>query len=44
MDDAGFVIGSYALVIVGVGVYAWSMISSSRRTSRRVPDRDKPWL
>lgn len=43
MEDAGFIIGSYVLILGGVGAYAVAMIRRARQLARRIPDDEKPW-
>lgn len=43
MDHAGFVLGSYALTLGGVAVFAWAMVRRGRRLARELPDEAKPW-
>ena len=43
MEDAGFIIGSYALTFGVVGLLAAWVIRSGRRLARRTPDDDKYW-
>ncbi len=43
MEDAGFIIGSYALTFAVVGVLAWRYVSSGRKLAEKVPDEEKYW-
>jgi len=43
MEDAGFIIASYALTFAVVGALAGWVIRSGRRLARRTPDDDKYW-
>ncbi len=43
MEDAGFILGSYALVFATVGAYAWRVLRNGRRLARQVPDDEKYW-
>jgi heme exporter protein CcmD len=43
MEDAGFIIGSYALTFGVVGLLAAWVIRSGRRLARRTPDSEKYW-
>jgi heme exporter protein CcmD len=43
MEDAGFIIGSYALTFAVVGALAAWVIRSGRRLARRTPDDEKYW-
>jgi len=43
MQNAEFVLGSYAITFGGIGLYAWRMLSRARRTVRQLPEEDRPW-
>ena len=43
MEDAGFILGSYALAFGTVAFYAWRVLRTGRRLSRQVPDSEKYW-
>ena len=43
MDDAGFILGAYAITFAVVGGYAWRVIRHARRLSARVDDEHKYW-
>jgi heme exporter protein CcmD len=43
MEDAGFIIASYALTFAVVGGLAAWVIRSGRRLARRTPDAEKYW-
>ena len=43
MDDATFIIASYVLTALALGVYAAWMMRSSRRLDVHATDEDKPW-
>ena len=43
MEDAGFIIGSYAVTLGGIGAYAVFVLRRARRATRRLPDEAKPW-
>jgi len=43
MEDAGFIIGSYALTFGAVAVYAWRVMARARRATANLPDDAKPW-
>jgi hypothetical protein len=43
MDDAGFIIGSYALTLGVVGAFAWRAIRHGRRLGDQIDDADKYW-
>jgi hypothetical protein len=43
MDDAGFILGSYAVTFAVIGAFAWRMLSQGRRLADRVDDDRKYW-
>lgn len=43
MQDAGFIIGSYAVTFAVVGMFAWRVVRGGRRLGRRIDDADKYW-
>jgi hypothetical protein len=43
MDDAGFIIGSYALTLGVVGAFALRAIRHGRRLGDQIDDADKYW-
>ncbi len=43
MEDAGFILGSYALTFGVVVAYAWRVLRHGRALSRRIPDDEKYW-
>ena len=43
MQNAPFIIGSYAITFGGVGAYVWRMLARARRTAGRIPDEELPW-
>jgi CcmD family protein len=44
MEDAGFIVGAYAITFGGIAVYVIAMLRRARKLSPRVPDREKPWI
>lgn len=42
-DDAGFIVGSYLVTAVGIGVLAWRVVASGRKLGKQIPDDDKYW-
>ncbi|WP_420452732.1 heme exporter protein CcmD [Ilumatobacter sp.] len=42
-DDAGFVLGSYAITFAIVAALVWRTLRAGRRLGERVPDDDKYW-
>ena len=43
MDDAGYILGSYAVTIAVVAGLAWRVLRRSRRLAAQVDDADKNW-
>jgi hypothetical protein len=43
MDDAGFIIGSYLLTFVTVGIFSWRTLRRGRRLAEQVPDEEQYW-
>jgi hypothetical protein len=43
MNDAGFIIGSYAVAVGAVAAYAVAIIRRARRLGRAVPREERPW-
>ncbi|MFZ9629299.1 MAG: hypothetical protein ACO3C1_08090 [Ilumatobacteraceae bacterium] len=43
IDNAGHVVGSYAIVLGGIGVYVWRLFARARRSAAQVPAEDRPW-
>lgn len=43
MDDAGFILGSYAITLAVIGALAWAFIRRGRRLGDAVDDADKYW-
>lgn len=44
MEDAGFILGSYALTAFVVLAFAWRTIRQGRKLAERIPDDEKYWL
>jgi hypothetical protein len=44
MEDAGFIIGCYAITFGGIAVYAVAMLRRARKLAAQVPDEEKPWI
>lgn len=42
-DDAGFIVGSYAITCAAIGVLAWRLVASGRKLGKQIPDDDKYW-
>ncbi|MEY2959904.1 MAG: hypothetical protein RLZZ01_2472 [Actinomycetota bacterium] len=43
MEDAGFILGSYAVTLAVVAVFAWRSLRAARRLSDQVDDDHKYW-
>jgi hypothetical protein len=43
MEDAGFILGSYALTFGVVVLFAWRVVRHGRTLADRVPDEEKYW-
>lgn len=43
MNNPSFIVASYVLTAVAIGVYAVSMLRAARRHDRHATDEDKPW-
>ena len=43
MDDAGYILGSYALTFAVVGAYGWRVLRAGRRLADQVDDEQKYW-
>lgn len=44
MDDAGFVVGGYALTAVAIAAYALRVVVRGRRLTRALPEGERRWL
>ena len=44
MEDAGFILTSYALTFGGVLVYAWYVLRRGKTATEQLPDQSKPWV
>lgn len=44
MEDAGFILGGYAIAFAVIGGLVWRTITSGRRLGKHVPDDDKYWV
>ena len=43
MEDAGFILGAYAITFAAVVLFSWRVLRHGRRLARRVPDSEKYW-
>jgi len=42
-DDAGFVLGGWAITFGAIGLMAWRLARQGRTLGKSVPDDDKYW-
>jgi hypothetical protein len=43
MDDAGFILASYAITLTAIVTYAGYLVRRARRTGRSARREDLPW-
>jgi len=43
MEDAGFILGGYALTFGVIVVMAWNVLRRGRRLADQIPDDEKYW-
>ncbi len=43
MDDAGFILGSYAVTFATIGLYAWRVLRGGRKLADQIDDEHKYW-
>lgn len=43
MEDAGFILGGYALTFAVIALMSWRVLRNGRRLGDRIPDDDKYW-
>ena len=43
MLNAPYVIGSYVVTFVAIGLYTLRMLAQARKAARQVPPEDRPW-
>ncbi len=43
MEDAGYIIGSYAVTFAVVAGFTWRVLRGGRRLAEQVDDNDKYW-
>lgn len=43
MDDAGFILGSYAITFAVVALFTWRVLRGARRLTDQVDDEQKYW-
>jgi hypothetical protein len=44
VDDAGFILGGYAVTAVALALYAIRVVTKGRRLTRVLPEEDRRWL
>ena len=42
-EDAGFILGGYAVTFAVIAAFAWRLVASGKRLGKQVPDDDKYW-
>lgn len=43
MSDAGWILGAWAIVLGGIGLYALRVVTRGRSLAKQLPDEDKTW-
>ncbi|TVR26920.1 MAG: heme exporter protein CcmD [Ilumatobacter sp.] len=43
VDDAGFIIGSYAITFAAIAIFAWTTIRRGRKLAQQVPPEEQYW-
>ncbi|MDO8364929.1 MAG: heme exporter protein CcmD [Actinomycetota bacterium] len=43
MQNAPYIIGSYAVTLCGIAVYTWRILAQARKAARQVRPEDRPW-
>ena len=43
MEDAGFILGSYAVTFAVIAGFTWRVLRGGRRLADRIDDHDKYW-
>lgn len=43
MEDAGYILGSYAVTFAVIGGFAWRVLRAARRLADQIDDADKYW-
>jgi hypothetical protein len=44
VDDAGFILGGYALTALALAAYAARLVLRGRRVTRALPPEERRWL
>jgi CcmD family protein len=42
-DQVPYVVISYVVTFLGIGVYTWRMFARARKVAAKVPAKDRPW-
>jgi hypothetical protein len=43
LQDAGYIIGAYAITFAAIGTFTWRVLSSGRKLADQIDDTDKYW-
>lgn len=43
LQDAGYILGAYAIVFAAVGGFTWRVLSGGRKLADQIDDSDKYW-
>ena len=43
LQDAGYILGGYAITFAAIGAFTWRVMRSGRRLADRIDDTDKYW-
>jgi len=43
LQDAGFILGGYAITFAAIGTYTWRVMSNGRKLAEQIDDSDKYW-
>ena len=43
MENAGFILGSYAITFATIGLFAWGVLRSGRKLADQIDDEHKYW-
>lgn len=42
-QDAGFILGGYAITFAAIGAYTWRVLSNGQKLADQIDDSDKYW-
>ena len=42
-DQLPYVVISYVVTFLGIGIYSWRMLARARKVAATVPPEDRPW-